>query len=200
MKKKLLTLALCTIIAVMAIAGSSLAWLQDTSDTVINTFTKGEVDIELHETKNGATVTEQTYKMVPGDVLSKDPTVTVKASSEKCYVFVKIDEVNDVDTFLTYNVVLKTAEKDGWTLVDSTTNVYYRVAEDTNADQTFTVLTGNATYPNGIVTVKNNVTTGTMNTLIGTNNPQLKFTAYAVQFANVSDAAAAWALFNIQSN
>ena len=79
MKKKLMALVLCTIIAVMAIAGSSLAWLQDTTEPVTNTFTEGKVDIDLYEHEYDSatdklTDTEirddgNTYKMVPGKVL-----------------------------------------------------------------------------------------------------------------------------------
>ena len=184
MKKKLLTAALCTIIAVMAIAGASLAYLQDSTETVINTFTKGEVDIDLYETKDGSQVMSNSYKMVPGDELTKDPTVTVKAVSEKCYVFVKVEKTDNFDTFLSYEIA------DGWTELTEGSGVYYRVAEDKDTDQTFTVLADNK------VTVNTTVTTDNMNSLTGSNNPQLKFTAYAVQFENVADAATAWGLFS----
>ena len=189
MKKKLMAIALCTIIGVMAIAGSSLAWLQDSTQTVVNTFTEGKVDIDLYETKDGTQVMANSYKMVPGNTLEKDPTITVKADSEKCYVFVKVEKINDVDTFLSYNIDSK------WTqLKDANGNdvdgVYYLVAEDTNADQTFNVLAGD------VVTVNEGVTMDDMETLKTNGNPQLKFTAYAVQYVNVANEAAAWALFN----
>ena len=184
MKKKLLSVALATIIAVMAISGASLAWLQDTTQTVTNTFTEGVVDIELNET------TGNTYHMVPGNVLSKDPTVVVKASSEACYLFVKIEEVNDVDTFLTYEIA------DGWTQLEGVDGVYYREVADTDADQTFYVLKGNTMYPNGIVSVNKEVTVAQMNALTEKTRPQLKFTAYAIQKANTGTAAEAWALMN----
>lgn len=185
MKKKLMAVALATIIAVMAVAGASLAWLKDSTQTVTNTFTEGKVDIELAET--GTTNNAKSYKMVPGDELSKDPKITVKAVSEKCYLFVKVEEVNDVEKFLTYGIA------DGWELVNGETDVYYRVVDDMDADQEFNVLDGN------IVTVNKTVVMNDMNALSSANYPQLKFTAYAVQFANVADVDEAWDIATAQN-
>lgn len=50
MKKKLLTICLAAIVAVTAIAGASLAYFTDT-DTETNTFTVGNVKIELIESQ-----------------------------------------------------------------------------------------------------------------------------------------------------
>ena len=48
MKKKLFLSAIAVILAVVAIAGSSLAYLQDT-DAEDNVFTVGNVEIDLYE-------------------------------------------------------------------------------------------------------------------------------------------------------
>ena len=198
MKKKLMAIALCTIIGVMAIAGSSLAWLQDSTQTVVNTFTEGKVDIDLYETKDGTQVMANSYKMVPGDVLPKDPTVEVLANSEACWLLVKVEETANVDTFLTYAIA------DGWKLynteatgadintVENDVYVIYREVDETTAKagETYSVLADD------VVTVNEGVTMGDMETLKTNGNPQLKFTAYAVQSANVADVVAAWALFN----
>jgi len=197
MKKKLLSVALATIIAVMAISGASLAWLQDTTDPVTNTFTEGLVEIDLfeHEYKNGRLTTEEirnngnTYKMVPGDVLPKDPTVVVKADSEACWLFVKIEKSENFDSFMTFDVA------DGWIELDGFDGVYYREvsASDAKAGISYPVLADNE------VTVKGEeVTLEMMKALeAGTaQRPTLSFTAYAVQKANVTTAAAAWAIIN----
>lgn len=80
-KKKIVTLALVVAIAVMAIAGASLAYFTDTK-TATNTFTMGNVKITLDEADitnpEGDRVTENEYgieDVYPGAVLSKDPTV-----------------------------------------------------------------------------------------------------------------------------
>ena len=97
MKKKLLVVSLCAIIAIMAIAGSSLAWLKDETGTVVNTFTEGKVDIDLYETKDSNKVMANSYKMIPGNTLTKDPTVEVLAVSEACWLFVKIEKTANFD-------------------------------------------------------------------------------------------------------
>ena len=194
MKKKLLVVSLCAIIAIMAIAGSSLAWLKDTTDPVVNTFTEGKVDIDLYEHKYDAATDKltgdeirnngNTYKMVPGDDLPKDPTVVVKAGSEPCYVFVEVVELNAVDTFLTYSV-----DTGVWKELDATKypNVYYmEITTVTSADTSYNVLTGKK------VTVNNTVEMSHMGALTENTRPQLKFTAYAIQSANVGGVEAAW--------
>ena len=174
MKKKVLAIVLCVaIVACGAIAGT-LAYLNVKTDTVKNTFTAGNVKIDLAET----TGTE--YKMIPGYEITKDPTVTVEKGSEKCYLFVKLDESSDFATYLEYTV------DSSWTKLDGETNVYYQVVEsNTTADQTFAVLSGNK------VTVKGDVN------FTGSEAPTLSVTAYASQYNKSNDvaftAAEAWA-------
>ena len=124
MKKKTLALFLVLALAFGGVIGGTVAWLTDKSDTVVNTFTDSDIDITLTE----STGTE--YKMVPGYTISKDPKVTVKADSEKCYLFVKLDKSNNFDSFLTYEIA------EGWEQLKDAENkdvngVYYRVV-DTN--------------------------------------------------------------------
>ncbi len=80
-KKKIVTIALAAVIAVMAIAGASLAYFTDTK-TAENTFTMGNVKIKLDETNitnpEGDRVTTNTYgieDVYPGATLVKDPIV-----------------------------------------------------------------------------------------------------------------------------
>ncbi len=80
-KKKIVTIALAAVIAVMAIAGASLAYFTDTK-TAENTFTMGNVKIKLDETNitdpEGERVTANTYgieDVYPGATLVKDPIV-----------------------------------------------------------------------------------------------------------------------------
>lgn len=68
--------------------GATLAWLVDDTNVVTNTFTVGDINIDLTET------TGTTYTIVPGGENDKNPTLTVQAASEKCYVYVSI--TNDI--------------------------------------------------------------------------------------------------------
>lgn len=207
MKKKLMAVALATIIAVMAVAGASLAWLKDTTAPVVNTFTEGKVDIDLYEhdydpetnklnTDDTAKVIKNDdYKMVPGKVLPKDPTVDVIAGSEACWLFVKIEEINNVDTFLDYSYI---TGDNGWTLLSkSTVNgiptiiIYRQVsAEKASAGESYQILVDNK------VSVKTGVVMTDMNSIATKGQPQLKFTAYAIQsdYITATTPEAAWAL------
>lgn len=98
MKKKILVACLCVALAVLTIAGTTLAYLTS-RDTVTNTFTVGNVAIKLDEAKvdeNGTAVTpaervkENSYKLMPGHTYTKDPTVTVLDGSEEAYVRMKV--------------------------------------------------------------------------------------------------------------
>lgn len=79
MKKKITALALVVAILAIAIIGGTLAYFTDTK-TATNTFTVGNVKIELDEQKPGTnerTTTGVEYTSVtPGVAYAKDPTVT----------------------------------------------------------------------------------------------------------------------------
>lgn len=176
MKKKTLALVLALTLLVAGVVGGTLAWLTDRTAEVKNTFTVGDINIGLTETTTD-------YKMVPGNTIAKDPTVTVKANSEACWLFVKVTKSENLDTFITYAIA------EGWTALPGVDGVYYREVPASAADQTFSVLAGNA------VTVNNTVTKA-MLTATDFANPTLTFKAYAVQKDNVASASDAWAKVN----
>ena len=171
MKKKTLALVLALTLLVAGVVGGTLAWLTDRTAEVKNTFTVGDINI-------GLTETTADYKMVPGNTIAKDPTVTVKANSEACWLFVKVTESTDLKDFITYTIA------NGWTKLQD--GVYYREVPASAADQTFSVLTDDA------VTVKSDVTR-TMLETAKTDAPTLTFQAYAIQKDHFATAAAAWA-------
>lgn len=177
MKKKTLISIIAVALVLCVSVGGVLAWLTDKTDPVVNTFTVGNIDLTLAETTTN-------YKMVPGATIDKDPVVTVKANSEKCWVFVKFEKSTNLNDFITY------AAATGWTKLESVTDeVYYRVQDATTADATYSVLA------NDKVAVKDTVTKGMMDELKadGAVQPTLTFTAYAIQYAGFDNAAAAWA-------
>lgn len=199
MKKKLTVVAALVLVLAMGVGGT-LAYLTDKSDTVTNTFTVGNVKIELDETKGGD---NHQFKMIPGDKIAKDPKVTVGDTSEDCYLFVKLEKSDNFDDFFE-----TLALASGWTWGTGTgeggngvpTDVCYR--EDAKADDSFYVLgDGGEGYANGYVQVKDGVTQDMMDAIADTTNtnatePTLKITAYAVQKANVASAKAAWDALN----
>ena len=177
MKKKSLALLLAIAIVVVGAVAGTVAWLTDKTPSVKNTFTTSDIDIDLTETN-------REYKMIPGWTIAKDPTVTVKAGSEACYLFVKLEESDNFDTFMTYEMA------DGWEPLPEAPGVYYRKVAAATADTTFEVLQGNQ------VTVKDKVTKEQMNALTADTYPTLTVTAYASQlYKNNTEtftAAEAW--------
>lgn len=193
MKKKT-TIAIVALVLISCfVIGGTLAWLNDETDTLVNTFTYGDINITLAET----TGTE--YKMIPGVDISKDPKVTVKSGSEACWLFVKVEKSANFDTYMTYEMDAK------WTALDATNHpgVYYYNGTDLNslltADKAFNVLKDNKVKVKGEVT-KEMLTAfdtdknGTLSDTEKAALPTLTITAYAVQKEGFSTAAAAWAV------
>ena len=177
MKKKVLSIVAVVLVLCCAIGGT-LAWLTAKTDPVVNTFTVGDINIELTESEN------LNLKMVPGNTISKDPKVTVKANSEACWLFVKVEESANFGDFMTYEMA------NGWTQGDGTkipANAFYREVAATTAAIDFSVLQGDS------VSVKDTVTKADLNALTQNTFPTLTFTAYAVQKDNIADAKTAWA-------
>lgn len=178
MKKKGLAMVLALVLLAVCAVSGTLAWLTAKSDTVVNTFTTSDIKVELTETN-------ETYKMVPGYDIHKDPKAKVLAGSEECYLFVKLDKSTNFDTFLTYEMA------EGWTLVPSETNVYFRKVLTADIGTAYSVLA------NDQVTVRGEVTKAMMDGLTTETLPKLTVTAYASQLHKNATteftAAEAWA-------
>ena len=177
MKRKLIiALALCLALALGI--GGTMAYLTATTGPVVNTFTIGNVGLELKEEKGDLVDGKHQFKMVPGNTIEKDPTVTVTAGSEDCWLFVKLVKANNFDTYLTYDMA------EGWTEltgVEGVAGVYYRKVTQSETAQTFAVLANNQ------VTVKDTVVQS--DSFVA---PTLTISAAAIQQANIADAATAY--------
>ena len=191
---KLIALVLTLALLVGITVGGTLAWLIAETEPVVNTFTVGNIQITLTETEN------LNLKMVPGGTITKDPTVTVKAGSEDCWLFVEVKAENGVvlegtpaaTDFLTCEIA------SDWVKIGAGKNggtVYGRKVTASENDQKFAVLADNQ------VTVLTTVTKAMMETA-KTTAPKLTFTAYAIQSANLgaTTAAEAWAIYNPTPN
>lgn len=187
-----------TLVAVMLVlggaVGGTLAWLTATTDTVVNTFTVGDIDIDLTET------TGSEYKLMPGEKVAKDPMVTVKAGSEKCYVFVKVEASAAMKAAMENNVIewyvdaLPRYTDGKWTKLEGVTeDIYYLVANASTADQDFYILGGEEDYRNGRLIIPGNVTAEDIAEVEAIGDTTLTFTAYAIQYEGITSAADAWA-------
>lgn len=189
MKKKISTKVLVMLLVGILVCGSviggTLAWLIDQSDVAVNTFTYGDVNIDLDETDtdrdDDSNPDTNEYEMIPGETIIKDPKVTVKAESKACWLFVKLDESANFADFMEYEVA------DGWTqLKDAQGNdivgVYFRDVAEVGADD---VVYG--VLLNDEVKVKDTVTKEMLNALDPEGQeatyPTLSVTAYAVQMS-----------------
>ena len=204
--KMIIALSLSIVLLMGCLIGGTLAWLLDKTNPVKNVFTTSDIDIELDETT-------EDYEMVPGHTIDKDPFVTVKANSEACYVFVKVEKTANLDTYIAYAI-------DGdWTELED--GVYYLTADEKTTDQVFAILGGGSyTDPMGTdndatddvtvkwgenqVGVKPSVKKTMMDNLTEDTMPKLTFTAYSVQRFEINGeeftAAEAWALAQNNAN
>ena len=77
-KKSILMAAIAVMLVAVLVVGGTLAYFTD-AKSATNTFTMGNVKITLDETNvndpQGARVTENTYNVYPGAVVTKDPVV-----------------------------------------------------------------------------------------------------------------------------
>lgn len=187
---RVLVMAVALTLIIGGIIGGSVAWLTAKTEPVVNTFTYGDIDITLTET------TGESYKIIPGVDISKNPKVAVTANSEACWLFVKVKQTGTfVEGEVTYSVI---TGENGWAKGDGTSipaNVYYREVSAADAEQgvSYNILSGNDTYPDGVITVSDTLTKENIESI---TNPTLTFTAYAVQKDGVADAATAWAKVN----
>lgn len=192
--KKLILLALCAVLLVSASVMGTLAYLTSQTETITNTMTVGKVEISLTENQmeddgltQSSTVVDVTntpltnaYKLIPGHTYDKNPTVTVKANSEPCYIFVKV--VNGIVTLEdSGNTIAAQIAANGWTALAGVDNVFYKKIE---------VVTAADTQHPVFTTFK---IAGNANELSAWNNSvTIQITAYAIQADGFDTAVAAW--------
>lgn len=170
--KLLTTLGAVALIGAIGI-GSTFAYLTSETGTVKNTFTVGNVKIDLKESKvvknsqgqyvdddeaDTWTVTENKYEnLIPGDEMVKDPTVIVEKSEVLANVFVAVklggengwtyDSVNR--KFVSKDFTTDAVDGD-WTYYTAKSNntvaVFYQENVDTKADKKGLTLFSKVTY------------------------------------------------------
>ena len=200
---KVMTLVLAFVLVVGASVAGTLAWLTAQTPTVTNTFTSAELfsdngSFTLWEHKaedtdgdgvytldNSTEVTSNSYNILPGVNIPKDPTVDVVGLEEHAYLYIKV--TSTLPKGLTYTI-----DSANWTALSGYDGVYVysgsnaenNIVKATNAAlETFeaTILTGNQ------IMVADNYS-GTSDGIT------LSFDAYMVQATGNGDSAAdAWA-------
>lgn len=161
-KKKLIAIGLCLVILAATILNGTAAYFTD-EQGVTNTFTSGNVEIKLEETKadNSGTITSGTNaygKVYPGQTVVKDPVITNTSSTEDAYIAAKVtvtdgdgdlrhqDVIPDANNGIAIKELLKGGILDSATFVTdvadieaelAANNVVYQAADPTNGTYTF---------------------------------------------------------------
>lgn len=163
MKKKILSVCLVAVIAVMAIAGASLAYFTDTK-TEVNTFTVGNVEIELVEEN-----WDEPQNVAPGMTYAKDPVVNnvgtndawirVDVTLSDAAAFTAAAEKHNITDLATVFAIADDFDEK-WVLVsepaldedeDTLTYSYYyldKLASDASTDALFSSVTIPAAFDN----------------------------------------------------
>ena len=203
MKKssKALLLVLCAAMLVTASVMGTLAYLTSTTGTIDNTFTVGNVEITLLETKvdeygealtgndAGTTNAGQPYKMVPGHTYTKDPTITITAKSEPCWLFVKVE--NGIAKYeATTNTIAAQLSANGWTALNGVTDVYYHDIVDVNENQDPIKV-----FEEFTIADKANEVQGWSS--VTSDNTKVSVTAYAIQSDGMPTASDAWTALGV---
>ena len=195
---KSLALVLACVLLVGGVIGGTVAWLTAKTNEVTNVFTTSDIGVELQETT-------ETYKMIPGWTISKDPKAKVTSGSEDCYLFIKVEEkigtVTVGSTTYSFDDFIDYAIEEGWETLNATTypGVYYKVIdEDSEKNMDYNILGSGEytdadnvkyTWADDEVLTKPEVTKEMMNAVNDSNKPTLSFTAYAVQLWKSNEPA-----------
>ena len=223
-RNKILLLALCMAALIAVSVLGTMAYLTST-DTVTNTFTVGKVAITLDEAKvndAGVAVTPaervkaNSYKLMPGHSYTKDPTVTVKAGSEKAYIRMIVTaefdkKLTDEKLAMKLDNIFTGFDEASWKQVkkDVTTTgegenaktkitYEYRYIKDNNPNTTFTAEKDKDTALSPLF--KNVVIPGewTNDDLAAIGGVKITIVAEAIQADGFNTADAAWVAFDNQ--
>ena len=214
MKKKLLIMSVAMVLVCAFAVGMTIAYLTST-DEVVNTFTVGNVQIQLDEadvdeygeqlydSETGSPaprVPENTYKLIPGHEYTKDPTVTVLSGSESSYIkmTVTFTEAAALDAIFAPNgadltSIFKGYDSANWIYMGNTENNNTRTYEfwykeavaAPDADVALDALFDSITVPGSI-------TNAQLRTIEGMT---ITVNAYAIQADGFANAEAAWTAY-----
>lgn len=205
-RRALLALSLVLVTMVVTVGGT-IAWLTASTQEVTNTFTKSGISVDLTEDDydNDGNALTNSYQIVPGSDIAKNPTLSAEADVPY-YVFVSVTETNWPDwkekvvdaegnetEELKVKYELALTEANGWyklegvTLADGQT-IYYKELAANEKIEEFSIIVGNTIYVSDQVN---------KDELAELGNPKIIVKAYAIQKANSADTiftpAEAWA-------
>jgi len=193
--KKNKTFLAAIVLLLLFVVGGAVAYFTDT-DSETNTFTIGNVDIDLVEANWDTTdqdsngIPDAAQDLMPGQTVAKDPVIKNLSTSNPAYVFAKVEVPCTAEStpreLFTYTV------NTGWTELSSAavactngtaTHVYYYGSNDTltalakAADSSTPTPTSTAVFDN--VTLLSSLTGASAEGLTGNKN--IVVTGYGIQ-------------------
>lgn len=204
-KNKSLVLVLALVLLLGVSVGGTLAWLTAQTDEVKNTFTSAklfddaatEFTLWEHEATDSdgdgvytldtnSEVPSNTYKVLPGVNIPKDPTVDIVDLQENAYLYIKV--TSNLPNTLSYSI-----DDDNWESLTGTTGVWVYKGEHAVDNVIKPTDTEHHTFTVNILTQETDGTAITVaSDYSGTNSVELTFNAYMVQAAGTGTAAEAW--------
>ena len=173
------------ILCLLILVTGRMAYAKYTSEIKQETF---NVEFVAGDIKLIAIDSNNEFVIVPGKTIEKDTKVTVKANSEACYIFVKLEKSNEFDTYMEYEIASK------WTQLSGNNDIYYCEISKTINDTDYNI------FSNNQIVVKEDVTKQNYE-INNQNNLTLKFTAYAVQkTSEITNATDAWNFIGSSDN
>lgn len=189
--KKILALLMCAVLLVGASIAGTVAYLTS-QDVVTNTFTVGNVVITLDETDVDDSTAgadrdkANKYHLLPGHEYTKDPIIHVDATSEDCYLFVRIDNgIAAIED--SANTVAAQMAANGWIKAGDYEDTYVYVGTEEGASTPLAVEAG-ANIP-VFATIKIAKTIGN-DTLAAYADEEITVYAYALQADGIASGDA----------
>lgn len=204
--------------AAALVAGSvfgTLAFLTD-SEEAVNTFTVGNVSIDLAETDvdgDNDTLANE-YHLIPGGVYVKDPTVTVEAGSEDAYVRMlltvhnasAVQDIIDNNGLTDYADFLGGWDNDVWEYVDFTLGEDKTITFEYRYNETVDGYADDGSEANVELPalfeelIIPETVTGEELAALSDGGFKMVVQGHAIQSAGFDNADAAWAAFDAQMN
>lgn len=188
---KVLATVLALTLALGCVAGGTLAWLTATTGPIASTFTIGDINIFLSDEEGtfkgtDTTVSTDAVTYVPGQKITTNPTVTVKAGSEACFLFIHIKEENNTFGNDNKKVIEWTLNENGdiWHAMKDHPGYYCAFLKKKSVeDQPYSLFTDNK------LTVNADLTKSDIDTMKAADTyPTITISAAAVQMNYIPDS------------
>lgn len=179
------------IVLISFVVGGTIAWLRSGTNLLVSDFSYGDIKISIVE---GNTNEDNSinYEILPGTQIIKDTVIVVEEKSEDNWLYIKIEQTDNFNDYMTYLV------DDGWKKLEGYEDVYYREVNKLNEKQEFNVI------KDKVINVRKDLTKKDFDLLTDENYPTLSISAYAIQrnekMDEIDTAEEAWLLAIRQEN